>query len=214
MVLIVSGSLGHLPRDGVSSCGSHWLVSPACSPWAPRSWVSNSATRNANRGWVVRGRGGRLTTCPSSGHRSCWPGCRRTCLRPTFSLFLWDCRNESWPEGTGRAVRATLGSRKAVTRGALACQCFRHSASQLVSKASWLYQLSFKGFPHSSVDKQSACNAGDPGSIPGWERSPGEGNGNPLQYSRLENPTDRGAWQASVHGVARAGHDLGTKPQH
>ena len=43
-----------------------------------------------------------------------------------------------------------------------------------------------------------------PGSIPGLGRSPGEGNGNPLQYSRLENPTDRGAWQATVHGVAKS----------
>ena len=56
------------------------------------------------------------------------------------------------------------------------------------------------GFPGSSVGKESACNAGDPGSIPGWGRSPGEGNGNPLQYSCLENPTDRGAWQATVWG--------------
>ena len=47
----------------------------------------------------------------------------------------------------------------------------------------------------SSVSKESACNAGDPGSIPGWERYPGEGNGDPLQYSCLENPMDRGAWQ-------------------
>ena len=52
------------------------------------------------------------------------------------------------------------------------------------------------GFPHSSVDKESACNAGDLGSIPGLGRSPGEGDGNPLQYSCLENPMDRGAWQA------------------
>ena len=44
--------------------------------------------------------------------------------------------------------------------------------------------------------KESACNAGDPGLIPWWERGPGEGNGNPLQYSCLENPMDRGAWQA------------------
>ena len=51
-----------------------------------------------------------------------------------------------------------------------------------------------------SDGKESACNAGDPGSIPGLGRSPGEGNGNPLQYSRLENPMDRGAWQATVHG--------------
>ena len=49
----------------------------------------------------------------------------------------------------------------------------------------------------------SACNAGDLGSIPGLGRSPGEGNGNPLQYSCLENPMDRGARQATVHGVTK-----------
>ena len=50
----------------------------------------------------------------------------------------------------------------------------------------------------------SACNAGDLGSIPGSGRSPGEGNGNPLQYSLLEYPMDGGAWQATVHGVAKS----------
>ena len=63
-----------------------------------------------------------------------------------------------------------------------------------------------------SVDTESPCNAGDPGSIPGWGRSSGEGNGNPPQYSHLENPMDRGAWQAIVHEIARVGHDLLTKP--
>ena len=52
--------------------------------------------------------------------------------------------------------------------------------------------------------KVSACNAGDLGSIPGLGRSPGEGNGNPLQYSCLENPLDRGAWWATDHGVAKS----------
>ena len=56
------------------------------------------------------------------------------------------------------------------------------------------------GFPHSSVGKESACSAGDPGTIPGSEISPGEGNGNALQYSCLENPMDRGAWWATVCG--------------
>ena len=50
--------------------------------------------------------------------------------------------------------------------------------------------------------KESACQAGDAGSIPGLGRSPGEGNGNPHQYSHLGNPLDRGAWQATVQGVA------------
>ena len=60
------------------------------------------------------------------------------------------------------------------------------------------------GFPGGSDDKESACNARDPGSIPGLRRSSGEGNGNPLQYSCLENSTDRGAWWATVHGVAES----------
>ena len=59
-------------------------------------------------------------------------------------------------------------------------------------------------FPDSSVGKESACNAGDLSSIPGSGRSPGEGNGNPLQYPCLGNPMDRGAWQAIVHGVAKS----------
>ena len=63
----------------------------------------------------------------------------------------------------------------------------------------------------SSVGKESASNVRDL-FIAGWGRSPGEGNGNPLQYSCLENPMDRGAWQASVHGLQRIGHDLVTKP--
>ena len=67
-------------------------------------------------------------------------------------------------------------------------------------------------FPRSSVGKVSACNAGDQGLIPWLRRSPGERNGNPLQYSCLENPMDRGTWQAIVHRVARVGHDLVTKP--
>ena len=67
------------------------------------------------------------------------------------------------------------------------------------------------GFPHSLVGKESACNAGDLGSITGSGRSPGEGNGDPLQYSCLENPMDRGAWQATVHGVVRVGRDLATE---
>ena len=69
-----------------------------------------------------------------------------------------------------------------------------------------------EGFSHSSVHKSSACNAGDLGSVPELGRSPGEVNGNPLQYSCLENPMDRGAWRATVHGITRVGHDLVTKP--
>ena len=58
-----------------------------------------------------------------------------------------------------------------------------------------------------SDGNESVCNAGDPSLIPGLERSPGEGNGNPLQESCLENPTDRGAWWATAHGIARVRRD-------
>ena len=68
-----------------------------------------------------------------------------------------------------------------------------------------------QGLPLCSVGEESACDARDPGSIPGSGRCPGGGNGNPLQYSCLENLMDRGAWQATVHGVTRVGHDLATK---
>ena len=57
------------------------------------------------------------------------------------------------------------------------------------------------GFPDVFYSKETACIVGDPGLIPGSGRSPGEGNGNPLQYSCLENSMDRGAWRASVHAV-------------
>ena len=55
-----------------------------------------------------------------------------------------------------------------------------------------------------AMQEESACNSGDPGSIPGLGRSPGEGNGYPLQYSCLENPMDRGACQATIHWVAKS----------
>ena len=67
-----------------------------------------------------------------------------------------------------------------------------------------LLKLMCVDFPHSSVGRESACDAGDPGLIPGSGRSSGEGNGNPLQYSCLENPMDRGVWQATVHGIAKS----------
>ena len=63
------------------------------------------------------------------------------------------------------------------------------------------------GFPGGSVNKESACNAGDLGSIPELGRSSGEGNGNLIQYSFLENSMDRGARWATVHGSQRVGHD-------
>ena len=79
--------------------------------------------------------------------------------------------------------------------------------------AVWQIQISLcLGFPGGLDSKEATCNVGDLGSIPGPKRFPGERNGYPLQYSCLENPTDRGAWQATVHGVERVRHNLTTKP--
>ena len=94
-------------------------------------------------------------------------------------------------------------------------QCFRDPLGYLfllkfcVCIGSFLrnFILVFKGISGGAEVKVSACNVGDLGSIPGLGRSPGEGNGNPLQYSCLENPMDGGAWWATVHGSQRVGHD-------
>ena len=68
----------------------------------------------------------------------------------------------------------------------------------------YVHLYMYLGFPGSSDSKEYACNVEDLGSIPGLERSPGGRHGNPLQYSCLENSMDRGAWQATVHGVAKS----------
>ena len=67
------------------------------------------------------------------------------------------------------------------------------------------------GFPGGSDSKESACSVGDLGLIPELGRSPGGGHGNPLQYSCLENPMDRGAWRATVHGVTKSQTQLSNK---
>ena len=68
--------------------------------------------------------------------------------------------------------------------------------------------------PAGSDSKESTCSVGDPGLIPGWGRSPGGGNVDPLQYSYLETPTDRGAWRARRHGVAESQTRLSTHRSH
>ena len=86
-------------------------------------------------------------------------------------------------------------------------QCRRPWFNSWVGKIRWkrdrLPTPVFLDFLGGSEGKESACNAGDLGSIPGLGSSPGGGHGNPLQYSCLENPMDRGAWRATVHGVAK-----------
>ena len=68
----------------------------------------------------------------------------------------------------------------------------------------YIVTVLIQGFPCGLAGKESICNVGDPGSIPWLGRSPGEGNGNLLQYSCLENPMDGEAWQAVVHGVEKS----------
>ena len=85
-------------------------------------------------------------------------------------------------------------------------QCKRQQFNSLVGKICWvrdrLPSPVFSGFPDGSDGEESTCNAEHLGLIPGLGRFPGEGNSYPLQYSGLENSMDRGAWQATVHGVA------------
>ena len=76
----------------------------------------------------------------------------------------------------------------------------RKSRVTLNNRQVWLW----RGFPGGSDSEDSACNIGDLGLIPGSGRSPGEGDRYPLQYSCLKNSMDRGAWQATVHGVAKS----------
>ena len=93
----------------------------------------------------------------------------------------------------------------------LICRILKNDTSELIHKTNRLTVLENKfivtkrdiGLPRGSLRKGSAYNAGDPGSIPGSGRSPGERNGNPLQYSCLENSTDRGAWSMKWQRVGQ-----------
>ena len=82
----------------------------------------------------------------------------------------------------------------------------RYYSNMVVGKWGFLYESSvlLSVFPHSSINKESACNTGDLGSIPELGRAPGEGNGHPLQYSCLENSMDRESWQFIVHRVTKS----------
>ena len=82
--------------------------------------------------------------------------------------------------------------------------CWLHLVSILSNFPKWKSVQVRSGFPGSLAVKASAFNAGEAGSIPGLGRSPGEGNGNPLHYSCLENPMDGGSWWATVHGIAKS----------
>ena len=114
-------------------------------------------------------------------------GCRKnpflnlTFLWPYPFLGLWQCNSSLClpPSSCGHFL----------------CVCMSFSVSFVFT------------FIDVGIIQESACSAGDLGSIPGLERSPGEGNGNPLQYSCLENFMDRGAWRATIYGVTKVKYD-------
>ena len=121
----------------------------------------------------------------------------RTCGRGGVYLGEWRashlvCKNSTQADPALRPMPA-VGCRE---RG--------NAASLGVSGQPEPLREGTRGFPGGSESKDSACNAGDLGSIPGLGRSPGEGNGTLLQYSGLENSVDKGAWQTTVHGVAES----------
>ena len=113
--------------------------------------------------------------------------------RGTLRLGCWD-RRPGRP-GKGRASTTVVATREGHAA---------HLGSLCGAVPPTRVGLYIMGFPGGSVSKESACKAGNLGSVPGSARPPGAGNGNPLQYSCLENSTDRGAWWALVHGVAKS----------
>ena len=104
-------------------------------------------------------------------------------------LFLWyKCPHHGQFQATkGNSLNAEFG------RHILYMCMYTHTHTHI-------HTHMYIGFPGGSEGKESSCNTRDPGSILGLGRSPGEGNGYPFQHSCLENPMDRGAWRATVHG--------------
>ena len=135
-----------------------------------------------------------------------WAGCKKRCpdglrrvlcARVTGSLCRW-AHQESFTNkrkiSPGHAVLKPKKKTSLVFRGNGDISI----RNMHIHKCTQVHE---QGLPDGLDGKESACTVGDPSSIPGSGKSPGEGNGNPLHYSCLENSMDRGAWQATVHGV-------------
>ena len=111
---------------------------------------------------------------------------------------------------TFTSLGITGGIKRDKTLCSLLKQCLTYNKSSIstfLKNKCGIFDESLKpslGFPGGSDSKESACNVGDPGLIPGLGRSPGDGNGNPLQYSHLENSMDRGGWRGTVHRVRKS----------
>ena len=119
----------------------------------------------------------------------------------SWKMMLWKCC-------TLYAIKfGKLSSGHRTRKGQFSFQSQRKAMPKNIQTTAQLHSfhmLATRGFPCSSVGKESACSTGDLSLIPGLGRSPGEGNGNPIQYPYLENLMDRGPWRAAVHGVFQA----------
>ena len=145
----------------------------------------------------------------SSHHSFKWSFLKASFSFIFLSSFLWGCHPLSqfqlslpWQPVSGIKMSNTK------QEGLSILKCRRPQFESWDWKIPWrrdrLPIAVFMGFPGGADGKESACNAGDLGLIPGLRRAPGRGHGNPLQYSCLENPHGKGAWWATVHGVTKS----------
>ena len=131
-----------------------------------------------------------------------------TAQRNTWKIYLglWNWTAHSFL--SFKSICSTLCQTLCKMKNNASCYSFSLSWRD---KMELILLLGKRGFPDGSVGKESTCSAGNPSLIPGSRRSPGEGNGNPLQYSCLKNPRDRGAWRGTVHGVTKSRMRLSNK---
>ena len=199
--------VSHKMKSGTGGTGrgsEHTTWKEGAREWGrKREWKETVLRRKTQRNWTVcwsKGETLKLTVDPL-------PSCFTvTSLYKTQISDFFSLRWAIWPFQI-----LWKQPRQAILLSLLLVQQKHVSSKHSEFQFRCMYTVT-GGFPHSSVNKESACHAGHPGSIPGLGRFPGEGNGNPLQCSWLENLMDKGAWQATVHGVTRVRHDLVTKP--
>ena len=119
-----------------------------------------------------------------------------------------------WLDGNTDSMDMSLSKLRELVMGRESWRAAVHGVKKSRTRlSSWTELNVLPGLPWCLSGKESTCSTGYADSIPGSGSSPGEGNGNALQYSCQENPMDRGAWRTAVHGVAKVGHDLATKQQ-
>ena len=190
---------------------------PQTGPRGPRWYCSAKAGAGAQSAMLSPLLTSHLGPCLCTGAGRRQPGAELGVLATSWSMMGW---GDAFPGWLSAASWRSWDSAQADIKNLANIYHLPTGGQIPSSRLSWalsylimwyLYEV-IQCFAHSSVSKESTCNAEDLGSIPGSGRSPGEGNDNPHQYSCLENPMDRRVCQAIVHGVTRVGHDLATKP--